>query len=153
LISGNSPYDKGAMSEKAKKGAQLFKGKALCSSCHTPPNFSNWSFYNAGVGMDAEEPDLGRYDVTKQESDKGAFRVPHLREIEKTAPYFHDGSVETLEDAVRFMANGGQDNPNLHALFRAVKAQNLTDEEIGQLVAFLKALTGEYPIVEEPELP
>ncbi|MBD3268375.1 c-type cytochrome [bacterium] len=153
ILSGNSPYDKGELSADAKKGQTLFMGKGLCSSCHTPPVFSNWGFYNAGVGMDAEKPDLGRYDVTKQDADKGAFRVPHLREAANTAPYFHDGSAETLEDAVRFMAQGGKDNPNLHALFRAVKAQTFSDAEIKQLVAFLKALSGEYPIIEEPELP
>ncbi len=159
LLTGNSPYDRyvngeeDAISEEAKAGEDLFKGKALCATCHTPPVFSNWSFYNAGVGTDKEEMDIGRMEVTEKESDKGAFRVPHLRNATDTAPYMHDGSLETLEEAVRFMAEGGKDNPNLHPLFRALKGANLTDEEIDQLVEFVKILKGEYPIVEEPELP
>lgn len=153
ILSGNSPYDRGEMSEEAQAGMQLFNGKFMCATCHTPPLFSNWTFANAGVGIEAEEPDVGRMGVTGEASDKGAFRVPHLREIEHTAPYMHDGSIETLEEAVRFMAEGGQDNPNLHPLFRAIKQMNATDEEVAQLTAFMKALSGEYPIVEEPELP
>ncbi len=159
ILSGNSPYDKyqngdkDAMSEDAIAGMRLFNGKALCSSCHTPPIFSNWNFYNAGVGSDKEEQDLGRYQVTENPSGKGAFRVPHLRSVTDTPPYFHDGSVKSLEEAVRFMAGGGKDNPNRHALFNAIEAQNLSDEEINQLIEFVKALDGEYPIVEEPELP
>ncbi len=153
LLSGNSPYDKGTMSEEAKKGETLFKGKGLCATCHTPPIFSNWGFYNAGIDVDKETPDIGRMEVSGIEADKGAFRVPHLRNATDTAPYFHDGSVETLEEAVRVMAGGGRENPNLHPLFRAIKAQTFSDEEIKQLVAFIEALTGEYPVVNEPKLP
>ncbi|MFB3788293.1 MAG: cytochrome-c peroxidase [bacterium] len=158
LLEGHSPFDKfqagdaKAISEDAQKGWELFNQK-LCSTCHTPPVFSNWGFYNAGVGTDKKEPDLGRMVVTKLESDKGAFRVPSLRGVEQTGPYFHDGSAETLEEAVKFMAGGGKDNPNLHPLFQALKAQKTTEKEILQLVAFLKSLTGEYPVVEEPKLP
>lgn len=158
LLEGNSPFDKfqagdaNAISEDAKKGWELFNQK-LCSTCHTPPVFSNWGFYNSGVGTDKPNPDIGRMEITKLPSDKSAFRVPSLRGVEKTGPYFHDGSVESLEEAVRFMANGGKDNPNLHPLFRALKAQKTTDQEIQQLVAFLKSLTGEHPVVKEPELP
>jgi len=159
IITGNSPYDKfkngdaNAISAEAKAGELLFMGKGLCATCHTPPVFSSWGFYNAGVGSDKEKMDIGRMEVTKADSDKGAFRVPHLRNVADSAPYFHDGGVEKLDDAVRFMAGGGKDNPNLHPLFRALKAQKFTDEEIGQLVAFLKSLSGEYPVVEEPKLP
>jgi len=92
-------------------------------------------------------------NVTKLDSDKSAFRVPSLRGVEQTAPYFHDGSAKTLEEAVKFMAGGGQNNSNLHPLFRALKAQKTSEKEIQQLVAFLKSLTGEYPVVEEPKLP
>jgi len=158
LLEGNSPFDKfqagdaNAISEDAKKGWELFNQK-LCSTCHTPPVFSNWGFYNSGVGTDKPNPDIGRMEITKLPSDKSAFRVPSLRGVEKTGPYFHDGSVESLEEAVKFMANGGKDNPNLHPLFRALKAQKTTDQEIQQLVAFLKSLTGEHPVVKEPELP
>jgi cytochrome c peroxidase len=153
LLSGNSPYDQGTMNAKAKAGEKIFKGQGFCATCHTPPLFSNWGFYNAGIGMDKENPDIGRMEITKQESDKGAFRVPHLREATLTGPYYHDGSVETLEEAVRIMATGGIDNPNLHALFRVIKTKNFSDQEIDQLVEFIRALSGEYPIVKEPKLP
>ncbi|MDP8246325.1 MAG: cytochrome c peroxidase [Candidatus Hinthialibacter antarcticus] len=153
LLSGNSPYDKGTMSAAAKKGETLFKGKGLCATCHTPPIFSNWGFYNAGIGMDKATPDIGRMEVSGIEADKGAFRVPHLRNAKETGPYFHDGSVESLEEAVRIMVGGGKDNPSLHPLFRALKAQKFSDAEIDQLVAFIEALSGEYPIVEAPKLP
>lgn len=153
LLSGNAPYDKGTMSADAKKGEALFKGKGLCATCHTPPVFSNWGFYNAGIGMDKANPDIGRMEVSGIKEDKGAFRVPHLRNAKDTGPYFHDGSVESLEEAVRIMAGGGLDNPNLHPLFRAIKAQTFSDAEIKQLVAFIEALTGEYPVVKEPKLP
>ncbi len=156
LISGNSPFDryrngdKNAISKDAQEGWALFNQK-LCATCHTPPLFSNWGFYNAGVGSGSGEE--GRMAVSGIPSDKGAFRVSSLRNITDTAPYFHDGKTKTLEEAVRFMAGGGKDNPNLHALLRAVKAQNITDAEIKKLLAFLKSLTGEYPVVKEPKLP
>ncbi|RJP21397.1 MAG: cytochrome-c peroxidase [Candidatus Omnitrophota bacterium] len=159
ILSGNSPYDQfmngdaSALSAEAKAGMEIFRGKGLCASCHIPPLFSGGGFYNAGVGMDKAEPDIGRMKVSNLASDKGAFRVPALREVAKTAPYFHDGSIEKLEDAVKFMAEGGQENPYLHPLFRALKAQKFTEQEIQQLVAFLHALSGEYPIVQEPQLP
>ncbi|MDX9754611.1 MAG: cytochrome-c peroxidase, partial [bacterium] len=72
LLSGNAPYDKGTMSDDAKAGELIFKGKGLCATCHTPPVFSNWGFYNAGIGMDKPKPDTGRMQVTGLETDKGA---------------------------------------------------------------------------------
>ncbi|MBI1387929.1 MAG: c-type cytochrome [bacterium] len=153
LLAGDSPYDRGEMSDLAKQGETLFKGKALCASCHTPPVFSNWGFYNAGVGSDAEKPDEGRMAISGIAADKGAFRVPHLRNAAQTGPYMHDGSIETLEEAVAFMAGGGKDNANLHPLFRAVKAQNLSADDVKALVAFLESLTGDYPVIKAPKLP
>lgn len=157
ILSGNSPYDrfmngdKAALSAEARAGYEIFKGKGLCITCHTPPLFTNGNFYNAGVETGKENPDLGRMKVTGLESDRGAFRVPPLREVANTAPYFHDGSVATLREAVEFMAEGGRDNPNLYPIFRAMP--KLSQEEISRLVAFLRSLSGEYPVVEEPELP
>ena len=123
---------------------------ANCADCHTPPLFSNYRFYNAGVGMDKEKPDDGRKDVTKKEGDRGKFRVPRLREVANTAPYFHDGSAATLEDAVALMAAGGKDNPNLSPMLKAVREPKLSADDQKDLVEFLKALSGEYPIVEQP---
>jgi len=159
IVSGNSPYDKyqngdeTAMSQDAIKGMQLFNGRALCASCHAPPLFSNWSFHNAGIGMNTGNPDSGRIEITSSPNDKGKFRVPHLRNVTDTAPYFHNGSVQTLEEAIRIMATGGIDNPNLDPVFRAIKMQKITEQEIKQITAFIKALSGEYPVIDKPKLP
>jgi cytochrome c peroxidase len=158
VLSGNSPYDKfqagdeAALTDEQKEGWQLFQD-AGCVTCHSPPLFTNGRYYNAGIGMDKEEPDVGRMAVTEKEGDKGKFRVPTLREIANTHPYFHDGSAETLEDAVALMAAGGKDNENLSAMLKAVREAELTEEDQKKIVAFLNGLSGEYPIVEPPELP
>ncbi|MBN2328934.1 MAG: c-type cytochrome [Candidatus Omnitrophica bacterium] len=158
LLAGNSPFDRyqngdeNAISAEAKEGWQLFQQK-LCATCHQPPVFSNWGFYNAGVEVvDGKIPD-GRFIFTKSPTDKGSYRVPHLRNLKNTSPYLHDGSAKTIEEAVRFMAKGGIDNANLNPLFRAIKAQKITDDQIKKITAFLESLTGEYPIIEEPKLP
>ena len=114
---------------------------------------SSYGFYNAGVGMDKPKPDQGRMMVTKRESDLGKFRVPALREVEKTSPYFHDGSAATLKDAVALMAGGGKDNPHLSGQLKAVREAKLTEQDRGDLVDFLKSLSGEYPIMPAPKLP
>lgn len=159
VLSGNSPYDrfqagdKSAMSEAAQRGMALFMDKGQCSTCHAPPTFSNGGFYNAGVGSDKPNPDIGRMKVTNNEADRGKFRVPHLRNIADTAPYFHDGSAATLEEAVALMAAGGKDNPNLSGVLKSVREAKLTDAENKDLVEFLKALSGEFPKTAPPKLP
>ncbi len=159
VLSGNSPYDKfkagdkDALTDAQKRGLELFTGKASCATCHAPPIFSNGQFYNAGVSIDKEKPDEGLKSVTKKDSDMGKFRVPHLREVAKTYPYFHDGSVAKLADAVALMADGGKDNPNLSNLMKAVRAAKLTDKDKADLTEFLKALSGEFPKTEPPKLP
>jgi cytochrome c peroxidase len=90
--------------------------------------------------MDKPNPDLGRFDFTKRESDKGAFKTPTLREIALTAPYMHDGSLATLEDVVEFYNKGGTQNLNLD---QRIKKLNLTDQDKKDLVEFLKSLSGE----------
>jgi len=158
VLSGNSPYDKftagdeNALNEAQKRGLELFN-KVGCADCHTPPLFSSYDFYNAGVGMDKEPPDEGRKAVTDDDDDFGAFRVPALREVASTGPYFHDGSGATLEDAVALMAAGGKDNPNLSEMLKSVRDAKLTEENRKDLVEFLKALSGEYPIIDPPTLP
>ncbi|MCS7237019.1 MAG: cytochrome-c peroxidase [Thermoguttaceae bacterium] len=157
ILSGNSPYDryqagdKTALSEEQVRGLRIFEDN--CAVCHSPPLFSNYQYYNAGIGLDKEPSNKGRMAVTGDERDFGKFRVPPLREVAKTAPYFHDGSVATLEEAVRIMAQGGIDNPRLAAQFKTLKQAQLSDQDIKDLVAFLNALSGEYPIVEPPQLP
>lgn len=144
LRSGNSPYDRykagdvTAISEDAKKGEKLFLGKAACLTCHVPPLFTDGIFHNTGRGTDKENPDIGRgkYD----EKLMSAFKTPGLRSVAKSAPYFHDGSAATLEEAVTFMAGGGLENEHRDPL---LEDRKLTEEEIGHLVAFLQSLTSE----------
>lgn len=158
ILSGNSPYDKyqdgdeNALTEAQKRGLEKFDN-AGCATCHAPELFSNFRFYNAGVGWDKESPDGGLMEVTKKESDKGKFRVPMLRDVAKTAPYFHDGGTATLEEAVALMAAGGRDNPNLDRMFRPVRDAKLTEADQKDIVAFLNALSGEFPVIDPPELP
>lgn len=153
VLSGNSPYDKfmagdeNALNEAQKRGMELFNNSG-CADCHTPPLFSSYDFYNAGVSIEKNEP--GRKAVTNDDADQGAFRVPMLREVANTGPYFHDGSAATLEDAVALMARGGNDNPNLSEMLKSVRDAKLTEENQKDLVEFLKALSGEYPIIDPP---
>jgi len=102
--------------------------------------------------MDRPDPDLGRYLVTHREEEKGAFKTPTLREIEHTAPYMHDGSLRSLEEVVEHYDKGGIKNPQLN---QRIKPLHLTPQEKSDLVAFLKALSGEgWQQVKAPkELP
>ncbi len=159
ILSGNSPFDKyqagdkSALTEQQVRGWELFTGKGECATCHAPPTFSSGRYYNAGVSSGKPNADPGRKKVTQSDADAGKFRVPHLRNVADTGPYFHDGSVERIEEAVRLMATGGLDNPNLSSTFKGLKDAKLTDAEISDLAAFVKALSGEYPIIQAPKLP
>jgi hypothetical protein len=102
-----------------------------------------------GIGMDKPKPDLGRYVVTENEEDKGAFKTPTLREIDRTGPYMHDGRFRTLEDVIEHYDKGGIKNPYLD---RRLKPLHLTAQDKTDLVAFLKALNGEgWQHVREPK--
>ncbi len=157
VLSGNSPWDRyvylkdeSALSEEAKRGLALFEGKALCTRCHVGFNLTDGLFHNLGVGMHAPEPDLGRYTVTGEESDKGAFKTPTLRDIQKTAPYMHDGSVATLEEVIELYDKGGEKNPWLDPKMEPL---NLTEQEKKDLLAFLRSLEGDWKPLAPPELP
>ena len=157
IISTNSAFDKyvagdaKAMDDSAVRGMALFKSKARCILCHNGPNFTDNQFHNLGVPQVGPlKEDLGRYDVTRAKKDKAAFKTPTLRSIIETAPYMHDGAFKTLEEVVDFLNVGGGANPNLSTL---VKPLNLTSEEKADLVAFLKALTGEPIPFQFPKLP
>jgi cytochrome c peroxidase len=147
LRSGDSAYDRfqagqqDALSADAKAGMALFMGKAGCVVCHTPPLFTNKLFHNVGIGMAAEKPDVGAAakNAFDDASKTGAFKTPTLRDIAKTAPYFHDGSVATLAAAVKLMASGGLANPHRDPL---LIDRGLSDGEVAQVVAFLESLTG-----------
>jgi cytochrome c peroxidase len=108
-------------------------------------------YHNVGIGMDAAEPDKGRFNATKNEADTGAFKTPTLRDIAKSAPYFHDGSAATLEDAVTTMVNGGK--PNKYLDTKNIKKFALNDKQKSDLIAFLKSLNVDNCQVTEPRLP
>jgi cytochrome c peroxidase len=147
VLSGNSPYDKfvngdeKALTPSQKRGMDIFfSNNARCDSCHEGVNFTNGKYANIGIGMDKPMPDPGRYVITRQEEDRGAFKTPTLREVAHTGPYMHDGSLRTLEDVVEHYNKGGIKNKWLHPDIRPL---NLTPENKKDLVEFLKALSGE----------
>ncbi len=139
------------LSDSARRGGELFfSQKANCTACHVGVNFSDELYHNLGVGMDAAEPDLGRFVVTGKDEDRGAFKTPTVRNVAQTAPYMHDGSQETLEEVVDWYIQGG--HPNEHLDPKIVPLE-LTDQEKADLVAFMMELTGELPPVERDRLP
>ena len=143
----------GRAEPQRQKGMDIFfSNKARCDSCHEGINFTAGKFTNIGIGMDKPKPDLGRFNVTKREEDKGAFKTPTLREVANTGPYMHDGSLKTLEEVVEHYSKGGIKNPWLH---QDVRKLDLTDQEKKDLVEFLKALSGEgwQHIQPPPSLP
>lgn len=157
LLSGNSPFDryqfggdKSALSPAAIRGLAIFtdRRRGNCSTCHIIAErfalFTDGLFHNLGAGMDSngELLDPGRFVQTKVEADRGVFRTPSLRNVARTAPYMHDGSLKTLKDVVDFYVGGGSSNPQLDA---EIKPLVLTGQERADLVAFLESLTGEVP--------
>jgi len=138
------------MSESAVRGRDLFFGKANCSACHVGANLADEKYHNLGVGMTAGEPDLGRFAVTKDDKDRGAFKTPTIRNVALTPPYMHDGSQATLEEVVEWYDKGGHPNPHLSD---KIKPLNLTDQEQADLVEFMKACTSDTPPVEAGRLP
>ncbi len=158
VISANSPFDryfyggnKSALSVSARRGLEVFRSakKGNCAVCHTIGEkyalFTDNKFHNIGIGVKDEMPtDLGRYNVTKVEADKGAFKTPTLRNVALTGPYFHDGSRKTLKDAIDFYIGGANSNPYLDKEIHALDF--LTGQERADLLAFLKSLTGAIPL-------
>ncbi|MFM9069082.1 MAG: cytochrome-c peroxidase, partial [Planctomycetota bacterium] len=138
-------------SPAAERGRALFfSEKANCTACHAGANFTDEKYHNLGVGMEKEKPDIGRQEVTKDEKDRGAFKTPTVRNVAQTAPYMHDGSQKSLAEVVEWYAKGGHPNPQLS---EKVKKLSLTDEDKKDLVAFMEALTGEFPKVRQDRLP
>ena len=149
ILSGNLRIDRyryakgerDALSERELQGLRLFRGKANCTACHIGPTFTDEGFHNTGVAWrDGMLSDSGRYVVSGRDEDLGAFKTPTLREIARTAPYMHDGSLATLEEVIEFYDRGGNPNPYLDQEIRPLR---LTPEEKTALVAFLRSLSGE----------
>ncbi|MBL9037013.1 MAG: cytochrome-c peroxidase [Archangium sp.] len=149
LTTGDSPYDRfvagdtSALSAQQQQGLRVFTSSG-CGTCHVPPLFMDTGFHNVGIGDDP-----GRRDATKEERDTGAFKTPSLRNVALTAPYFHDGSAKTLDDAIALMAKGGNANPHLDD---GLKPVSLAPADAAALKAFLEGLTGpvSYPSAPPP---
>jgi cytochrome c peroxidase len=139
--------DHGALTPQEKEGLEIFNGKGHCTSCHWGPNFSDGRFHNLGVpAKDPKNPDLGRFVVTQDPRDKGAFRTPTMRDAALRPPYLHDGSEKTLQSVIEFYNRGGGDDPNLDRLMVPL---GLTPGEIQALVAFIGSLTSLNPEVAD----
>jgi cytochrome c peroxidase len=146
LLSGGTAADRyerlgetGALPPSAARGRALFRGTARCHVCHDGPLFSDGRFHNTGVSWGRSPVDRGRFDVTGLDAERGAFRTPSLRDVARTAPYMHDGSIPTLDRVVAFYDRGGERNPYVDDMLKPLR---LTPDEQGDLVAFLEALTG-----------
>lgn len=147
ILSGDSPYDrylngeKDALSAEAREGLRLFRGKGNCVACHVGPNLTDEGFHNTGVAWrDGKLTDPGRFAITGMDEDRGAFKPPTLREVARTAPYMHDGSLATLEDVVEYYDRGGNRNPWLDPEIRPL---HLSSAERQNIIAFLRCLTHE----------
>jgi cytochrome c peroxidase len=146
IVSGGAPFDRysagdtTALSAEARHGRRLFVGRGNCATCHVGPNFTDERFHNTGVAWRSGAlADSGRYLVTREPRDVGAFKTPTLREVERTAPYMHDGSLATLEAVIDFYDRGGHPNPHLD---REIRPLRLTEPEKQALAAFLHAISG-----------
>lgn len=131
--------DQSAITAEEKAGYETFK-EVGCTACHMGVNVGGAMYQKMGLvndyfaarGTEITDADLGRYNVTKRDSDKHFFKVPTLRNVALTSPYLHDGSQKTLEETVRIMG-------------KYQLGRDLSDEQVAQIVAFLKSLTGELP--------
>lgn len=157
IVFANSPFDRSmqgdnyAMTESAKRGLELFMGKAECIKCHNGPNFTDNKFHNIGVPADGPiKEDLGRYNVTKNDADKGAFKTPTLRNITDTAPYMHNGFFPTLFEVVQFYNGGGGRSENKST---DVHALHLSTQEVADLIEFMMALKGELVQIKYEAMP
>jgi cytochrome c peroxidase len=133
--------DETAISAEEAAGDRLFKGSG-CTACHNGPAVGGASFQKFGIvePYATENPAIGRASVTGQQADRMTFKVPTLRNVELTYPYFHDGGVDTLGDAVATMG-------------RVQLGRRFSAGENAQIVAFLQTLTGEQPAFALPRLP
>jgi cytochrome c peroxidase len=156
-LSGNSAFDrykyggdKAALTASQIRGLQIFLDpkRGNCAACHLVNDkyalFSDGKAHNIGVGAEdgSAFSDVGRFQQTKADADRGAFITPGLRNVARTAPYMHDGSIKTLKGVVDFYAGGGNSNPYLDKQIRKI---DLTPQDRQDLVAFLESLNGDYP--------
>ncbi len=148
LVAMDAPFqrfvkgDQGAISDAAKRGFDIFRGKALCTTCHTPPLMTDNLFHNIGVPqVGPMQEDLGRYEVTGQASDKGAFKTPSLYNAASFKYFMHDGAFASLREVMAHYNDGGDSSlPNLDPLMRPLK---LSQDEVDAIIAFIETLTDE----------
>lgn len=145
IVSGDSPLDRymdgerDALPAQARDGLSIFRGKGNCTACHVGPLLTDEQFHNTGVAWRGGVwRDLGRFGVTGNDADRGAFKTPTLREIARTAPYMHDGSFATLSEVIEFYDRGGNANAFRD---RELRPLDLTDGEKQALLSFLRSLT------------
>jgi cytochrome c peroxidase len=159
VTSRTSPFDRWVAGDKKAMNSQQLRGmmtfmdpnKGNCAVCHAAPNFTDNGFHNLGLAsFGNDNPDLGRFAQKRVPLMKGAFKTPSLRDVEHTAPYFHDGSAKTLMDVVEHYAKGGDVRTNLSP---NMKPLNLTQSEKENLVAFMRALSSPAMKVALPTLP
>jgi cytochrome c peroxidase len=154
VVSKDAPFDRWlagdttALTPEQYRGYKVFTdpAKGNCAACHNGPNFTDNGFHNIGL----KTADQGRFAFVKIAAMKGAFKTPTLREIEMTAPYFHDGAATTLREVVDYYDKGGEDRSNVSA---EVRPLHLTEQEKNDLVAFLRSLTSKFVAVVRPVLP
>ena len=153
IISGNTAWDRfragdqQALSQSAWRGWNIFQA-IKCNNCHDGVLFTDQQYHNVGIGADQENPDVGRFTVTKKAEDTGAFKTPTLRDIAKSAPYFHDGSAKTLEEAVDIMLAGGK--PNEHLDKKNLQPHKLLPEQREDLLNFLRSLNVDCTLSKPP---
>ena len=159
IVSRTSPFDRWVAGDRKAMTAQQVRGMVLfndrektnCVACHAAPNFTDNGFHNLGLAsFGADGADQGRYAQKKVALMKGAFKTPSLRDVERTAPYFHDGSAATLMDVVEHYAQGGVSRGNLSPNIKPL-ALSTADKEA--LVAFMRALSSPQAPVSYPHLP
>ncbi|MHB1399741.1 MAG: cytochrome-c peroxidase [Trichloromonadaceae bacterium] len=179
LVVRDSPFDRllggdpRALEEPAKRGLALFYGHAGCARCHTGALLSDQKFHNLGIaetpellkdpqrratrhffqrqmGLERMDRDPGRFAVSRNPADLGAFRTPPLRQVAQTGPYQHNGSLATLTEVIEFYNQGGGPQGGKSALLAPL---NLTAQERADLLAFLHSLSGSVPVVKAPALP
>jgi cytochrome c peroxidase len=153
IISGDTAWDRWragdqkAISESAYRGWNIFQA-IKCNNCHDGVLFTDQQYHNVGIGMDQKEPDPGRGKITNKPEETGAFKTPTLRDIAKSAPYFHDGSVKTLEEAVDLMLAGGK--PNQYLDKKNLQPHKLDTQQREDLLNFLRTLSVDCKISKPP---
>lgn len=155
IIAGNTAWDRyragdaSALSESAVRGWNIFQ-TIKCTNCHDGVLFTDQQYHNIGIGMDQATPDVGRFTVTKKPEDTGAFKTPTLRDVARSAPYFHDGSAKTLEEAVDIMLAGGK--PNQYLDKKNLTPQKVLPDQREALLDFLRSLNVDCGL-KKPALP